>query len=437
MTFTGSAQSPDASKPQQERSRVDSWKSIAAYLDRDVRTVERWAKERGLPVRRTPGTKGHRVFAFPDELDAWLTGQCFVQTDELARAERRTVFSVRVLAPVAILVAVAALAVMLATRHDVGPVQSLSVQGRDLVAVDAQRRPAWRFRYETSRIRTTSWLLHPGLAAVEVLAAIEAELHHDEAQLDAFSSAGRRLWSYRHTGDAAFGAGRYDPPWMNSDLTVFGPASNRRVAWVVHHNTWWPGLALVIDAQGRLVDEFVNAGWITWIRASVDGRYLFAAGINQEFNASMLAVLDAGHPSGSSPVDRGEGFACTTCPQGRPVKYFVMARPELHAFGGQPVEVARVAAYDDGGFALRVPAAAETLLSAEVIYEFTKDLRLTYATASDQYWDWHRRLEARGSLAHPASACAERAGFSVREWTPETGWKELRVPARRSDADPR
>jgi hypothetical protein len=30
--------------------RLDSWKEIAAHLKRDVRTVQRWEKEHGLPV---------------------------------------------------------------------------------------------------------------------------------------------------------------------------------------------------------------------------------------------------------------------------------------------------------------------------------------------------------------------------------------------------
>src|SRR5437763_4061347 len=52
--------------------RLDSWKEIASYLDRDVRTVIRWEKERGLPVHRVPGAKGHGVFAISSEVDTWL-----------------------------------------------------------------------------------------------------------------------------------------------------------------------------------------------------------------------------------------------------------------------------------------------------------------------------------------------------------------------------
>ncbi|HEV2987266.1 MAG TPA: helix-turn-helix domain-containing protein, partial [Candidatus Angelobacter sp.] len=51
--------------------RLDSWKEIAAYLNRTERTVIRWEK-RGLPVRRVPGGKKQAVFAYKHELDGWL-----------------------------------------------------------------------------------------------------------------------------------------------------------------------------------------------------------------------------------------------------------------------------------------------------------------------------------------------------------------------------
>jgi hypothetical protein len=60
------------SNPPSGRNRLDSWKEIAAFFGRDERTLNRWEKELGLPVHRLPGTKG-RVFAYPEELSAWLT----------------------------------------------------------------------------------------------------------------------------------------------------------------------------------------------------------------------------------------------------------------------------------------------------------------------------------------------------------------------------
>src|ERR1700692_4553072 len=50
---------------------LDSWKEIAAYLKRDVRTVQRWEKNLRLPVRRLAQGKLGPVFAYKHELDAW------------------------------------------------------------------------------------------------------------------------------------------------------------------------------------------------------------------------------------------------------------------------------------------------------------------------------------------------------------------------------
>jgi TolB-like protein len=50
---------------------LDSWKSIAEFLHRDVRTVMRWEHMRGLPVHRWPGGGKPGVYALRSELDDW------------------------------------------------------------------------------------------------------------------------------------------------------------------------------------------------------------------------------------------------------------------------------------------------------------------------------------------------------------------------------
>lgn len=61
--------------PASQRKRLDSWKAIAEYLGRNVRTVTRWAEQRDLPVHRVPGGKRQSVFAYSDEIDEWLNSQ--------------------------------------------------------------------------------------------------------------------------------------------------------------------------------------------------------------------------------------------------------------------------------------------------------------------------------------------------------------------------
>lgn len=55
--------------------RLTSWKEIAAYLKRDVRTVHRWEKDQGLPVRRHLHQKAASVYAYRSELDTWWKGR--------------------------------------------------------------------------------------------------------------------------------------------------------------------------------------------------------------------------------------------------------------------------------------------------------------------------------------------------------------------------
>jgi Tol biopolymer transport system component len=55
--------------------RLDSWKEIAAYLNRDVRTVQRWEKQEGLPVHRHLHDERSSAYAFSNEIDEWLKGR--------------------------------------------------------------------------------------------------------------------------------------------------------------------------------------------------------------------------------------------------------------------------------------------------------------------------------------------------------------------------
>jgi hypothetical protein len=51
---------------------LNSWKEIANYLGRGVRTVQRWERDLGLPVHRPKGKDRSAVLAFPEELVQWL-----------------------------------------------------------------------------------------------------------------------------------------------------------------------------------------------------------------------------------------------------------------------------------------------------------------------------------------------------------------------------
>lgn len=73
---------PPVGKPLERR--LDSWKEIAAYLNRDVTTVQRWEKREGMPVHRHLHDKRGSVYAVTEELDAWIQSRRTRSDDPLA-----------------------------------------------------------------------------------------------------------------------------------------------------------------------------------------------------------------------------------------------------------------------------------------------------------------------------------------------------------------
>src|SRR6266404_3389018 len=58
--------------PPTDEPRLESWGEIAAYLRREIRTVQRWERYQGLPIRRLVIGKLGSVYAYRSELDKWF-----------------------------------------------------------------------------------------------------------------------------------------------------------------------------------------------------------------------------------------------------------------------------------------------------------------------------------------------------------------------------
>jgi len=78
-----------------QKRRLDSWKAIAEFLGRSLRTVQRWHDLNGLPVHHFGGNKGS-VFAYEEEIDLWLADLAEgsdgrrAKTDERQESAKRT-----------------------------------------------------------------------------------------------------------------------------------------------------------------------------------------------------------------------------------------------------------------------------------------------------------------------------------------------------------
>jgi TolB-like protein/Tfp pilus assembly protein PilF len=78
---------PHHSAGAEGRDRLDSWKEIAVYLKRGVRTAQRWEREERLPVHRHLHDKQGTVYAYASELEVWRN----------ARGQHRPIDSLAVL----------------------------------------------------------------------------------------------------------------------------------------------------------------------------------------------------------------------------------------------------------------------------------------------------------------------------------------------------
>jgi TolB-like protein len=116
--LSGSAESsPDG--------RLDSWKEIAAYFRREVRTVQRWEKSSGLPVHRLQIGKQCPVYAYKAELDAWYSDRRLELESDSTDQHARSLFDIpriRLWAVAAVLIAM--LSVGAYISMDVGGIQS-------------------------------------------------------------------------------------------------------------------------------------------------------------------------------------------------------------------------------------------------------------------------------------------------------------------------
>src|SRR5215472_6307033 len=74
--MTGSSSAlPDSPRGESPSDRLDSWKEIAAYFNRDKRTVQRWERLEAMPVHRHQHYKQGSVYAVKAELDEWWKGR--------------------------------------------------------------------------------------------------------------------------------------------------------------------------------------------------------------------------------------------------------------------------------------------------------------------------------------------------------------------------
>ena len=99
----------------QEPERLATWGEIAKFLNCNVRTAQRHAIDRGLPVRRLPGGRKGSVFAYRHELQNWIDSRHAAVAE--TPASSRSGISRRTLLPVSAAAALLAASQLPGRKH--------------------------------------------------------------------------------------------------------------------------------------------------------------------------------------------------------------------------------------------------------------------------------------------------------------------------------
>jgi hypothetical protein len=426
----------DSGRPRGER--LDSWKAIAHYLQRDRSTVIRWERDSGLPVRRVPGGNGRSVFSYTGEIDDWLAahGEHTANSQPPAPVETPALPTPRPRGSATRLVWSAALIGVLALSPLVFAwvarprLSSARLVGRSIVGFDAGGRQLWNTPAPTNLFNVVA----PVIKVVDIdrdgRPEALAALHYFQAdgdgygQVVVFDDRGRVRWAQSIGDQYRFGDTTYGPGWFPDDLVLYASGGATRLAAAFHHHTWWPDVIVSYDLNGNALDRFVHAGWVTGLNISADGRWLLASGVSNAHAGGMLTVLDAARISGSAPLATGVLPACENCPAGAPARYIVVPWSDIARPSTPPPIYA--SAGPSGAIELRVvQRAAPYAVAPELIVSLNGDLEVVQRGASDGFAETHRLLERVGDLRHAFADCPSRIP-AVRVWTAASGWSVVR-----------
>jgi hypothetical protein len=313
-----------------------SWKEIAAYLGCDVRTCHRWEDRRGMPVHRAEGgeTKSP-VFAYKDELDRWFQGTFKTSTGHAVTkaASRRWL---RWAVPGAALLVAAGATFwfpgLLLRRQPA----DFAIEGSELVILDKHKHEIGRADLEVEDLRPESYyresfqVRNPESANIlpslvmkdidgdgdkEVLFALSRVLNQTgEGVLVCFDRRGRERWRFQAGRELVCRSKRFSPDYRIAGFYCHDIDGDGKLETVVEsiQAPDWPCQLALLDADGRMIGEFWNAGYLrdlTYWDINGDGREeLIVCGVNNEYKGGCLIVFDPRRIAGGSP--QSGDFVC-------------------------------------------------------------------------------------------------------------------------------
>ena len=349
---------------------LSSWKEVAAYLGCEIRTCIRWEKDAGLPVHRVSNFPRSRVFAYKEEIDAWIKAKKgsppTLLTQHSQRPSRARDFQKTIIfQSLSLIVAgLLLLAFFLLKELKSDILGDFHIEESSLVIMNTRGKELWRYdtglnnlagevQYrESFQVRRPSlngpYMLLPVLVIrdinadgfQEVLFSIQTDNELQEGELICFDHSGKVLWRRQTGREMRFGSTYYNSNYRIKGLdTADLYNTGKQDIIIVSVNRFQsPCQLLVLSCWGETRGEFWHFGYFSDLLMKdidADGTTeILLAGQNNEYEKACVAVFDPRWIMGRGPHEKAfqpENLAPGT------EKYYILlpkSEPDLLEFVG-------------------------------------------------------------------------------------------------------
>ena len=400
---------------------LSSWKEIAAYLDCDIRTCQRWEKKFGLPVYRVDEESGSRVYAYKDELDEWLKNRNNKNSSPSKAKFQKLKQQIRPSILLPLIIVGGFVIYFLFLKTSTSPVPSdFRIENANLVILNEDGKELWqydtgiknlvseqeyRLHFQSKNNRTDRIgrdMPHIMIKDInndnhsEVLFSIQTKTEFGEGRLLCFNHKGDLLWDFETGRELEFGQKIY-----SRDYRIFGfeecdlnHDGKLEIIVISYHFLDFPTQLVMLNSEGRKIGEYWNSGRfadLNYVDLDEDGRQeIIVAGMNNEYTKASIIVLDPSSIGGCSPQEK-EFWKCKDIELGTEKYYIIFPQIDVLLVDARRDIIAIIDVLQNK----RISGIGG---NSGIIYEFNFRLELQNVRLGHSFQRMHKKAVAEGKV---------------------------------------